>query len=74
MDWPTRFLRSRIVWLAIRVHYWRRRRWLPPATLSGEPAWWNEFEQAFWAYARSLAPPDDRGTPTNHPPSSQPDA
>jgi len=78
MDWPTRTLRSRIVWLGIRVHYWRqrRRRRPGPPRLFDEPAWWSEFEDAFWAYAGSqyLAPQDDADIPTDHPPKPQPDA
>jgi len=58
MDWPTRTLWSRIAWLRVRMHYfWRaRRRRGSGSARRGEPAWWTEFEQAFWSHIHSQPP------------------
>jgi hypothetical protein len=62
MDWPKRSLWSRVTWLRLRLHYWRAARRRGTGTsLDGGPAWWSEFEHAFWSHVRSQAmPPDTR--------------
>jgi len=64
MDWPTRTLWSRILWFRLRLHY-RRARWRRGhrSAFTGEPAWWSEFEQAFWLHVHSESP-----TPEGRPP------
>jgi hypothetical protein len=51
MDWPSRSIWSRLVWLRLRLRYWwlgRRKKFA--ATAEGEPFWWAEFERDFWSH------------------------
>jgi len=65
MDWPKRTLWSRIVWLRLCLHYWwARRRRGARFTPGAEPAWWSEFEHAFWSHVDSQSPtPEARRGP-----------
>lgn len=54
MDWPNRNLWSRVAWFRVRVRFWRAGRASGGASdPHREPAWWNEFEEAFWAHVRA---------------------
>ena len=54
MDWPKRSLWSQIVWLRVRVRFWRAGRASDGVSdRLAEPAWWSEFEEAFWSHVRA---------------------
>jgi hypothetical protein len=62
MDWPSKSLKSRVVWLTLRCGWWRARQ--RRRGIRGDrhqPAWWPEFERAFRFYVDSrssvTAPP-----------------
>lgn len=71
MDWPTRSLRSRIVWLRLRLRFWWARRGRGAGgSADREPVWWSEFDRAFWSHVRSQGSSDARPQPRPgaHPP------
>jgi hypothetical protein len=58
MDWPSRSVWSRIAWAGVRLRLWRVRWHLDPRAPSrGEPVWWPQFENAFWAHVAALSRP-----------------
>ena len=70
MDWPTRTVWSRIVWLRLRWRFRRRdRSYTARPVVGAEPAWWNEFERAFWSHIQSGAassnPPPHTSAPAD---------